>query len=71
VHHDCSKTKSGRDSIPVAGKFSEKDKRETFRGVADGLDRAILCAGIAGMVAAMPESDPGIASERASDNTLG
>ena len=36
----------------------------------DGTDGATLCTDIAGTVAAMTESDPGVVSERASGNTL-
>jgi len=39
--------------------------------VADGLNKVALCAHIAGTVAAMTESDPSVASEKASYNLLG
>ena len=50
--------------------FSEKPKGK-FRGIANGVDEATLCADIAGMVAAMTEGDPAVASEKASCNALG
>ena len=39
--------------------------------IADGLNEVTLCIHIVGMVAAMTESDPGVASEKFSYNILG